>query len=171
MIPDEYLINEKFNVGGAIIEVHDSRILPSFIAINDKFNKEKDDFHNLLMSKGVKAYRCNDGWVDREDRKVTFFHDDKDTGYYWSDKSLDVGDLIFIGNMNDGGRFAKIVKCEKIWEHNYGWSRKYQYKPLNKILDGNERPYITINTLTKKQKILRSLGLFDENKILTDIFE
>jgi hypothetical protein len=42
---------------------------------------------------------------------------------------------------------------------------------LGVTVAGIERPYNTEKTLTRKQKILKFLGLFDENKIQTDIFE
>lgn len=173
VIPDKFLIKEKFNIpGGGYIEIHDSRFLPTFLEINTKLEKLKEGFHNKLMSMGVKAYRINDGWVDRKNKIVTFFYDEQHKGYYWGKKDLEIGDLIFIGNMHSGGRLAKITKCENIGMfYDGGWSRKYWYEPLNEILDGDKRPYVTINTLTKKQKILRFLGLFDENKIQTDIFE
>lgn len=171
-IPDEYLIKEKFGIpGGGSIEIHDSRFLPTFLEIDAKMKREMKEFHNKLMEMNVKAYRCNDGWVDRKNRKVTFFCNEQDEGYYFGRNDLEVGDLIFIGNMYSGGRLAKITRCETLWEHNDGWSREYRYEPLDETLDGIDNPYITENTLTRKQKLLRFFGLFDENKIQTDIFE
>ena len=170
-IPDEYLIKEKFDIpGGGSVEVHDSRFLPTFLEINAKMKRETEEFHNKLMSLNVKAYRCNDGWVDRENKKVIFFSDEHEKGYYWGNKDLEVGDIIFIGNVNDGGRLAKITKCENLWESYKGeWSRKYWYEPLGVTVAGIERPYITEKTLTRKQKILRFLGLFDEKQLRTEI--
>ena len=171
-IPDKYLIKERFDMpGGGSVEIHDSRFLPTFLEINAKMKREMEEFHNKLMEMNVKAYRCNDGWVDRENKKVTFFCNENDKGYYWGRKDLEVGDLIFIGNMYSGGRLAKITRCETLWEHIGGWSREYWYEPLGVTVAGIERPYITEKTLTWKQKILKFLGLFDENKIQTDIFE
>jgi hypothetical protein len=171
-IPDEFLIKERFDFpGGGSVEIHDSRFLPTFLEINAKMKREMEEFHNKLMEMNVKAYRCNDGWVDRKNRKVTFFCNENDKGYYWGRKDLEVGDLIFIGDMYSGGRLAKITRCETLWEHNYGWSRQYHYEPLGVTVAGIERPYNTEKTLTRKQKILKFLGLFDENKIQTDIFE
>jgi hypothetical protein len=171
-IPDEFLIKERFDFpGGGSVEIHDSRFLPTFLEINAKMKREMEEFHNKLMEMNVKAYRCNDGWVDRKNRKVTFFCNENDKGYYWGRKDLEVGDLIFIGDMYSGGRLAKITRCETLWEHNYGWSREYWYEPLGVTVTGIERPYNTEKTLTRKQKILKFIGLFDENKIQTDIFE
>jgi hypothetical protein len=171
-IPDEYLIKEKFDIpGGESVEIHDSRFLPTFLEINAKMKMEMEEFHNKLMEMNVKAYRCNDGWVDRKNRKVTFFCNEHDKGYYWGNKDLKVGDLIFIGNMHSGGRLARITRREKLWEHNNGWSMEYGYEPLGVTVAGIERPYNTEKTLTRKQKILKFIGLFDENKIQTDIFE
>ena len=172
-IPDEYLIKETFDMpGGGSVEIHDSRFLPTFLEINAKMKREMEEFHNKIMSLNVKAYRCNDGWVDRKNKKVTFFSDDQEEGYYWGKKDLDVGDIIFIGDMYDGGRLAKITKCETLWRsYEGGWSREYWYEPLGVTVAGIERPYITEKTLIWKQKILKFFGLFDENKIQTDIFE
>ncbi|MBQ2600589.1 hypothetical protein II582_04450 [bacterium] len=40
--------------------------------------KEEDKkFHEKLISLGVKAYRVNDGWVDRKNNVVTFFKSEK----------------------------------------------------------------------------------------------
>ena len=91
-------------------------------------------------------------------------------GYYWGNKDLKVGDIIFIGNMYDGGRFAKIIKCDKLWvSYNGKWTRKYGYEPLDETLNGNDRPYITEKTMTTKQKLLRFFGFFNEFQIQTEI--
>lgn len=170
-IPDEFLIKEKIDIpGGGFIEIHDSRLLPTFIENEKKRRNEMEEFHNKIMGMGVKAYRCNDGWVNRDDHNVTFFSDDKEEGYYWGNKDLEVGDTIFIGNMNDGGRFAKIIKCDKLWvSYDGNWTRTYGYEPLDETLNGNDRPYITEKTLTKKQKLLRFFGFFNEVQIQTEI--
>lgn len=172
-IPDEYLIKETFDMpGGGSVEIHDSRFLPTFLEINAKMEREMEEFHNKLMSLNVKAYRCNDGWVDRKNKKVTFFADEQDKGYYWGRNDLEVGDIIFIGDMDGGGRLAKITKCETLWRgYDGGWSMEYGYEPLDVTVAGIERPYITKKTLTRKQKILRFFGLFDEDKIQRDISE
>ena len=171
VIPDKFLIKERFDIpGGGYVEVHDSRFLPTFLEINAKMKRKMEEFHNKLMSMGVKAYRCNDGWVDRKNRKVTFFCNEHDEGYYWGRKDLEVGDLIFIGNMYDGGRQAKITKCEDLWEYdNGGWSRTYCYEPLGETLDGIDRKYLTESMLTKKQKLLRFFGRFDDRQLQTEI--
>lgn len=115
-IPDKFLIKERFDIpGGGSIEIHDSRFLPTFLEINEKMKKETVEFHNRLMGMGVKAYRCNDGWVNRDDHYVTFFSDDKEVGYYWGNKDL------------------------------------------------------TESMLTKKQKLLRFFGMFDDRQLQTEI--
>ena len=170
-IPDEFLIKEKIDIwGGGCIEIHDSRLLSTFIESEIKRRNEIKDFHNKLMEMDIKAYRCNDGWVDRKNHYVTFFSDDVKKGYYWGNKDLKVGDIIFIGNMDDGGRFAKIIKCDKLWVSYDGkWTRKYGYEPLDETLNGNDRPYITEKTMTIKQKLLRFFGFFNEFQIQTEI--
>ena len=81
-----------------------------------------------------------------------------------------MGDIIFIGNIDDGGRFAKIIKCDKLWVSYDGkWTRKYRYEPLDETLNGNDRPYITEKTMTTKQKLLRFFGFFNEFQIQTEI--
>lgn len=66
-------------------------------------------FHDKLMSLGVKAYRSDDGWIDRNNCEVTFLKSDTTKGWYWGDLNMDVEDKIFIGNASDGGRFAEIT--------------------------------------------------------------
>lgn len=171
MIPDEFLINERIDMpGGGYMEVHDSRILNSFLEADRKLKEESQAFHKKMMNLGVKAYRCNDGRVDRKD-KVVFFDDyDNEVGYYWGDKNLNPGDKIFIGSFRNGGRFARIVECTYEYDDGPYWIRRYKYEPLDETLDGTEYPYITEKMLTRKQRILRFFGLF--NKVVhMDIWE
>ena len=172
MIPDEYLVKERFDIpGGGYVEVHDSRFLPTFIGIERKMREESEAFHRKMMDMGVKAYRCNDGWVDREKMIVSFFNNNQEKGFYWSsDEDLKEGDKIFIGNYCDGGRFARIVECVDTFAIGSDWHKQYKYEPLDEIMDGTEHPYITVNTLTRKQKILRFFGLLND-PIRTDIWE
>lgn len=171
MIPDEYLIKERFDMpGGGYVEIHDSRILPAFMEIDRKIKEESQVFHQKMMDMGVKAYRCNDGWVYRDEKVVHFDNGDHEVGYYWSDRDLKVGDKIFIGCYSDGGRFARITECFDEFTVGNHWSKEYKYEPLDETMDGTEHPYITVNTLTRKQKILRFFGLLND-PIRTDIWE
>ena len=172
VIPDEYLIKEKFNMpGGGYIEVHDSRLLPVFLKMNDRFWNTAREFHKKLLDMGVKAYRCNDGWVDRGTLVIHFFSDDNEVGFYWNGLgNLDVGDLIFIGSQDTGGRFARIVDKERRFNHCDGsWSQAYHYVPLVETLDGEYGPYTTELNLNWRQKVLQKFGMLDESRIKTDI--
>lgn len=60
-------------------------------------------YHNALMALGVKAYRGNDGWVDRENNVATFFRCDRSEGYRYVGETVKTGDLIFIGSHDRGG--------------------------------------------------------------------
>lgn len=60
-------------------------------------------YHNALMALGVKAYRGNDGWVDRENNAATFFRCDRSEGYNYVADTMETGDLIFIGSHDIGG--------------------------------------------------------------------
>ena len=92
----------------------------------NKFDDECYVFHEKMMNEGVKAYRCNDGWVDREKHNITFFSSDRHYGYYWGNLSLNTGDKIFIGNAHDGGKYAIIE--HQIYRMNH--SARYHYKIL-----------------------------------------
>lgn len=72
------------------------------------FELMSDRFHCQLIEMGVKAYRCNDGWVDRVNSIVTFFAFERERGWYWGNMQLNKGDKIFLGNPSDGGQFAII---------------------------------------------------------------
>lgn len=130
---------------GSVWRVNDARHIETFERTIRNYNAQCNAYHQRLMEKGVKAYRCNDGWVDRKKCIVTFFSRERTKGYYWGNLDLKVGDKIFIGSMHDGGRFAEIISCEPIL-----WSgRSYAYKPLEEtfegwgLKDGKPFPFIT----------------------------
>lgn len=93
---------------GGVTIVHDLSVLDDILRADRKFNAESDAFHAKMMALGVKAYRCNDGWVNREHNIVTFHPDDRTPGYYWGNRQLKCGDKIFLGDAGDGGKFAYI---------------------------------------------------------------
>lgn len=102
-------MENKFNChGGGTITVNNPSMIGKIADALQKFEEESMNWHNKLMEQGVKAYRCNDGWVDRENNVVTFFFKDRAEGYYWGNPDLKVGDKIFIGNEHAGGRFAEV---------------------------------------------------------------
>lgn len=74
-----------------------------------EFNDDCEVFHQYMMDEGVKAYRCNDGWVDRENNIATFHDTERDPGYYWYGEA-NVGDKIFIGNAHDFGYYAIVTE-------------------------------------------------------------
>lgn len=94
--------------GGGHIIVNDPNEVPGMIKSIQDFKHKSEQFHHLLMKMGVKAYRCNDGWVDRDRHIVTFFDHERDYGWYWGNMYLTKGDKIFLGNPSDGGQFAII---------------------------------------------------------------
>lgn len=103
--------------GGGTIIVNNPSMVDEVAQGIQKFNMECLEFHQKLMSLGVKAYRCNDGWVDRHHHNVTFFSSEKEHGYYWGNMNLQSGDMIFIGNAYNGGHFATI---ENVIDRGYG---------------------------------------------------
>lgn len=109
--------------GGGTIIVNNPSMVDEVAEGLHKFNMECLEFHQKLMSLGVKAYRCNDGWVDRHHHNVTFFSSEKEHGYYWGNMNLQSGDMIFIGNAHSGGHFATI---ENVIDRGYG-SVTYHY--------------------------------------------
>lgn len=167
----EQYINEDGTVGkvyhlecGAVVKINDANFIPAFEEAERKFREKSFAFHTKLMSMGAKAYRVNDGWVNRKKCKVTFFDNDKTYGFYWCNRNLQKGDLIFIGTEDDGGRFASIV--DKVDEWRYSVS--YTYTPMEIVINGRYSPYKTKNNLTKKDKIMMFFG--KEIKLHTDIF-
>lgn len=94
-------------------------------------------FHETMMQQGVKAYRANDGWVDRENHEITFFRNERrDEGYCWSSLDLQPGDLIHIGCASDThGMFAKVTGVI----HRYDLEAKYKYKLMQDETLDSER--------------------------------
>lgn len=159
MIKEEHLYyNHDGTIGkvydmpcGGQIKVNDARFVPQIENIIAEQETEQEKFHDHLMSIGVKAYRVNDGWVNREKCVVRFFRHEKQHGWYWGNLNLNVGDKIFIGNYYDGGRIAEIKELLDYGLFNN--SRAYKYKPLDKTIDGIERKFNTKNNLTTLEKI------------------
>lgn len=90
----------------------------SLMGINKKPKKqiknELDAFHEAMRLMEVRAYRYDDGLVDRINHEITFSVRDRYKGCYYGNLFLLRGDKIFIGNRHDGGKYAvieKIVKC------------------------------------------------------------
>ena len=67
-------VGKKIPIGnhGAYIKINDAALVSSFMENHIKQEKANEEFHQKLMSLGVRSYRCNDGWVDREKCIVTF---------------------------------------------------------------------------------------------------
>jgi len=131
---------------GGYVKINDASLVSSFLESERKWNEQNEAFHHKLLGLNVKAYRCNDGWVDREKCRVTFFKDDDEIGWYWH-TGCKVDDKIFIGNRCDGGRFAIITDIK----YSPGMSYIYTFKPLPDTLDGETlngevRPYLTALT-------------------------
>ena len=122
----------EFNIGRMRVEVNRPELVGRMADIITNFNKENDDFHEKMMQRGVKAYRCNDGWVNRQRFHVTFFPSEREKGYYWGNLNMEVGDMIFIGNAHDGGRFAKITGRVDEWQ----CSCTYSFEPLEETMAG-----------------------------------
>lgn len=91
----------------------DADIAPIIMEVERKIQDDARAFHDKLLSLGVKAYRVNDGWVDRKRRIVTLFEDDYDIGYYYRGlKEINVGDLIAIGDVSDGAMIVRVVELD-----------------------------------------------------------
>ena len=101
---------------GGVTIVYDMSVLGDILEADRKFDAECDAFHDRMMSLGVKAYRSNDGWVDRENHNVTFFSSERTRGYYWGNMHLEKGDKIYIGSAYSEGKFALI---ENVVERGY----------------------------------------------------
>ena len=126
---------------GFTIQVNDARLVPGFMQMQRELEEYAREFDHFLINKGVKAYRPNDGNVDRENCKVTFYVGETETGYYWSNQNLKLRDKIFIGSKMDGGRFAEITH---VYEPIRGICRKYGYKPISETIpDESGRPFYT----------------------------
>lgn len=118
---------------GGVTIVHDLSALNDILEADRKFYAECDAFHAKLMAMGVKAYRCNDGWVDRENCIVTFFTDEREPGYYWGNRNLKNGDKIFLRGRNDSGLFALVDRVVEI----KSYSVRYHYILTDEFLDEN----------------------------------
>jgi len=164
-INEDGSIGKKIDLGnGGYIQVNDATMVGSMIAITNQFNNVCAEFHNKLMSMGVKAYRCNDGWVDRIACEMSVFAHEKDKGYYWYGE-VGVGDKVFIGNAHDGGRFAEVLSVK-----HYVHTQEIRYKPLQEVLDGKDRKYITKNNAPKISFWDRLQGK-ERPRLVTDIYE
>lgn len=160
-------IGKRFDLGhGGYIQVNDATMVADMANIHKSFNDVCEEFHNRLMSMGVKAYRCNDGWVDRVACKMTLFVDECTKGYYWYGH-VEVGDKVFIGNSHDGGRFAEVLSVK---ESVLGSSLDIFYKPLQEVLDGKDRKYITEHN-APKYTFLDWLSGKARPSLVTDIYE
>lgn len=119
--------------GGGHIIVNDPAEVPGMIRTIRDFNQRSDNFHHQLIEMGVKAYRCNDGWVDRANHIVTFFDSEKQHGWYWGNLNLNKGDRIFLGTPFDGGQFAVIDGAVEQGP----WSARYHYKLIDEYISFN----------------------------------
>ena len=116
--------------GGCSIIVNDPSLVDSTSKLLCNFDERCRLFHQKLLSMGVKAYRCNDGWVDRDRHIITFFEDEVKKGYYMGNMNLKEGDKIFIGNESSGGQFAII---DKVIDVVFGIA-KYHYNLIDEYL-------------------------------------
>lgn len=132
-IGKEYKYND-----GSIWRVNDASMIESHERFESKWASDNEAFHNKLMSMGVVAYRCNDGWVDRKNHKVLFKVHHEEKGWYWHGPKLKVGDKLFIGDRSRGGRFALVKELLPEFD-------VYEciYEPLEETLDGKDGPYLT----------------------------
>ena len=120
----------KLPWGGEII-CHDlSRVKETYESVR-KFYNECMEFHTWMYKMRVSAYRCNDWWVDREKKIVTFFNDEMVPGYYWSNPELKVGDLIFLGDVHSGGQFAVVEELVDVNEDRI----KARYSLLDEFIE------------------------------------
>ena len=116
--------------GGGRIIVNDNSKAKRVAQVLYDYNEKCMQFHQKLLSIGVKAYRSNDGWVDRDKHIITFLDNDETQGYYYGNMNLKEGDKIFIGNAYDGGQFAIIDKVIDI-----GFlGAKYHYNLIDEYL-------------------------------------
>lgn len=153
-INDDGTVGKTYKLqNGATVKINNADFIPIFEKAEREFRGKSTAFHDKLFAMGAKAYRVNDGWVDRKRCQVTFF-DEKDFGFYWGSRELKAGDLIFIGTESDGGRFAKIIDKVDEWRG----SVTYSYTPTETTIDGEYSPYKTKNNLTKADKLKMFLG-------------
>lgn len=119
--------------GGGCVIVNNPALLPDMIQFIRDTNQRDDQFHHKLIGMGVKAYRCNDGWVDRENNIVTFFDHEREHGWYWGNMNLTKGDKIFLGNPSDGGQFAIVDDVAEVRR----WCAKYHYHLIDEYIGYN----------------------------------
>lgn len=119
--------------GGGYIIVNNPNEVPGMIKTIQDFKHKSEQFHHRLMEMGVKAYRCNDGWVDRERHIVTFFDHERDCGWYWGNMNLTKGDKIFLGNSSDGGQFAIVDGVAEVG----CYCIRYYYHLIDEYIDYN----------------------------------
>lgn len=127
--------------GGGHIIVNNPAMLPGITQSILDFNRESDQFHSQLMELGVKAYRCNDGWVNRDNHIVTFFAFERERGWYWGNMNLKKGDRIFLRNPSGGGQFAII---DEVVDKDLR-SARYRYQLIDE--------YIRFDTPKPKSKL------------------
>lgn len=113
--------------------------------------EENRTFHERLISMGVKAYRCNDGWVDREKRIITFTSSDNIKGGYWGNKDLKVGDKIFLKSISGSGQFAIVERIVEKNESGPWYFYKYHYNLIEEYLDRNGN-FSTISEAEKERR-------------------
>ena len=120
--------------------VNNADLVPFMEKVQMKFERNNNLFHLNLISMGVKAYHCNDGWVNRERHRITFIYEwCKTPWFYWydEDKPLEVWDIILLWDIGHGGRFAIIT--EKIDLCND--SGTFGYELLDGTIDGSDWEY------------------------------
>lgn len=116
---------------GGVTIVNDLSVLDDILRADREFYAECEAFHYKMMALGVKAYRCNDGWVNREHNIVTFHPDDRTPGYYWGNRELKSGDKIFLKDIDNGGKFAYIDYMMEITS----FCVRYHYVLSDEIMD------------------------------------
>lgn len=88
--------NKMKTEGGAVITFNDMSLMPSFVELERKFEDVCSAFHDKLMKMGVKSYRVNDGWVNREKNIIHFLY--KIGGYSYDEIAealeLDTADVV-----------------------------------------------------------------------------
>lgn len=147
-----------------------------YAKIFEYYASQRSTFNKKLIEQGVKAFRPNDGWVNRKGLGIIFFKTNPygnnpiETMYYHPDAPLQVGDLIFIGDYTKGGRYTRIEKCRD--ERNDSYT--YDYSPLYDYVDGYDYKYITRKNYPRIdtslwERIKYRLGLY-EPEFVTDIY-
>lgn len=144
--------------GGAVCRC-DAELAPSIISVQERIRTDAEIFHKKLLSLGVKAYRVNDGWVDRKKRIVTLFNDEHDYGYYYrGEQNINVGDLIAIGTVYSGAMIVKVV--EKCVSPSWCIELRYGEEVLS-VVDGvkDGKDLVSEYHPTTQSKLMSKLGL------------